>query len=296
MTGALGHSDSETEDANVLFDDLLGDLRIHRIDYIVIHPYNDDRFFLCLTAALTTLQKWANHTGMPARLKTFRTPLEKTLLQRSADVPVARFELSHVNDFLPFRSRDRIQLMCGLLEHKERCAIDFNRMIHLQLMSDHFAVHHQHERRLVYTAWAAPWSAAPIWPPNAPETFLSEEKDVVAKGEVPLAGYLGEHMGFELMYFAFYVLWLLLLAVPGILIFFWRSLIAGPFYPEKIFVEMASHVEVTYSYYAMLCAFLLGKFWSRRENLLALRWSMWKAYALTQSHLQTKCRAGFAIL
>ena len=54
-------------------------------------------------------------------------------------------------------------------------------------------------RRLLYDAWAAPYSATPLWPPELPQRFTSEERHVAAPGELALAGYVGEHHAFAMM-------------------------------------------------------------------------------------------------
>ena len=154
--------------------ELLRTLRIARVDYTIIRPYANDRLFICLTAALSTLQKWADFTGKQARLIQFRTEVERKLHNKTAEVPHARFRLETASEFLPFRSRERIELLTGILEGKNKgCSLDLNRMLYRELVLDHYAVHHQHERRLLYQAWAAAWTASPIWPPHVPETFLS---------------------------------------------------------------------------------------------------------------------------
>jgi len=265
--------------------ELLSTLRIHRIDYILIRPYNDDRLYIALSAALCTLQNWADRIGMRARLRHFQLPLERKLNAKSAEVPHARFTVKDADAFLPFRSSERIQLLTNLLQNKDHgCQVDFHRMLHREFLVDHFAVHHQHERRVLNGAWAAPRSAAPIWPPHLAELYASEERDRAAPGELALAGYMGEHSAFEVMYFAFYVLWLLMLVVPGILVYVWRIIIGIVFSEEDFFV-MISHIEIAFSVYAIFCAFILRKFWRRRQLLLSKRWQI-GGYSGQTEHLR----------
>ena len=56
--------------------ELLETLRLARVDYVAFQPFDDDRVFLCLSAALATLQLHAEEIGMHARLKRFRTPMQ----------------------------------------------------------------------------------------------------------------------------------------------------------------------------------------------------------------------------
>lgn len=164
------------------FQELLRTLRIYRIDYILIRPYCDDRVFLCLSAALSTLQKWAEQTGMRARLHNFVSELEQKLKRQSAEIPHAKFKLKDADKFWPFCSGERIHLLTSKLQHKGQggCSLDFNRMLHHDLVVDHFALHHQLERRLLYSSLTGPRTAMPIWPPASAQLFIREAQGEAA--------------------------------------------------------------------------------------------------------------------
>lgn len=73
------------------------------------------------------------------------------------------------------------------------------------------------------------------------------------------------------MYYAFSTVWLLTLALPGVLISAWRQayfLLA----PTAEYEYWSRRVDIALSTYTLLMAFLLRKFWARREAMLAYRW------------------------
>ena len=91
---------------------------VWQVDYEIVRPFGDDRYYIALGAAVATLQTHAERITYRARLRSFRTQLERRLHAGTGCVPSAYFERKLAAEFVGLRSSDRISLLMHLIEDK----------------------------------------------------------------------------------------------------------------------------------------------------------------------------------
>ena len=272
----VGNDEKENEDGAALAK-LLQALRLARVDYLRVRPFGDDRIYICLSAALSTLHAHAEHVGFKARLKAFPQGLPAQLHRGSQCVPYGRFTVAKAHEFVPFSSRQRLALLRLLLEHKGRggAGLDLSSLVYQGVLSDVFALHHAPERQIAYAAWASPGMLAPLWPPRTFELTLSEAPNVPAAGGYPLVAYCGERAAFFLLFYSYYSAWLLYLAAAGIAtLVTLAAVLEEEEYTGENHYNMEKAVLAGFSVLTLLWAFGMRKGWTRRERMLARRWDV----------------------
>lgn len=172
--------------------DILQALRLARIDYVVLRPFEDGRAFVAVGCALVTMQKHAEAVGFNARRGQHATELDRRLHANTHCVPHSKYVRARSADYELFCSRDRLRLLSSLLEASEAfggAGLDLTLLLHQRVLTDHYALHHAVERRVVYAAWSGRRYVPPVWPPQVPSQFVSEEATVPSPGGQPLARY-----------------------------------------------------------------------------------------------------------
>jgi len=183
----------------------------------------------------------------------------KMKIKEINDYGYKTYDLKRKTDFEPFRSRQRQEITLESLNK----IVDLEQLKDLNVLEDVYIMHTESGLRRISEVWS--WGLRKTWLPEPLSSFkdyFREARNINFYAITALKVYFGEKDSFYFAWFSFYICYLPILAIPGLIVY-----IIIKAKPDTNAIALP--VWVTYT---SLVSTLIVERWKRKSAEIATRW------------------------